>query len=341
MEPSVLLGQALTLADDGDIESQWRSHWGRDLKIHVNLKVVSAALHEIHDCYVAMTVVALLADCVRYRTHERSVRKALRSLLSHPVPEVATIAAFSLARWSRPAPGTMDVFARCAESSERIPGSHRVLRSFFTYELALPLARSSPLLLWELLANDSRFGGMGQRHVPMRDPGKKFGFLAKNSLWQAREVGAAILCADQSVALMKKLPLLIDVEPRVRFRALEGILLASSKPDYDTIFKLLLENPHVKNESRLWNIQSLGGVPHLITIKLEDDNMNIPSFATSGFGRGDCFDVWESMDYYKMALTGFITLSKCEEGKDFKRKDREFKSRSKKVAPSWTKKYVR
>ena len=88
-------------------------------------------------------------------------------------------------------------------------------------------ARTMPSFLRELLGNDRHFGGMRQSHIPMPHPGRTFWSLTRHESWRAREVGAAIACPTLEVRLQDKLRLLDDPEPRVRFRALEGLLLSS------------------------------------------------------------------------------------------------------------------
>jgi hypothetical protein len=342
VSPSAIIGPALTHLSTSRVRFAWSERLGLDVKrVEVDLRAATSALHGLGDPYVAMIAAAMVADCVRYRTSDHTVRKELRSWLDHPVKEVAAIAVLLLARGSGTGTKVLTLLATFSEKSDRAPIFYAIVRSFFSYELLLPLARSAPLLLWGLLANDTHFGGMGQRHIPMRDAGRKFAFLTNHPRWEARETGAAIVSADEKVPSKNKLPLLSDIEPRVRFRALEGILqTTNSDPDVGPIIDMLLSNPSAQNQGRLWQVKEQAELPRLLTVSLEDANMTPPTFATGGFGRGHIFDVWECIDHPHLAMTGFMTISQRDTQLDYEDNEKRYKSRIKEVRPTWTQKFV-
>jgi len=304
----------------------------------VDARRATVALQDLADPFAATAVAVLLGHRLRYTLSESG--RYLRRWLDHPVPEVGAVAALLLTRQQRASAPALDFLSHYCRREDRLEGSHAILRDFLSYDHLLRLARRAHEMLWELLANDHHFGGMGQSHIPMRNAGDKFRFLTDHECWKAREVGAAIFCADRDIACGTKVHLLSDPEPRVRFRALEGVLLSLETAPLDFIIDLLLENGDQQRETRSWQVKRVSGSPPFVTVVLKDRTAPRPRFATGGFGRGASWDFYESINDRPHSLVGFGMVSASDDQVGHTVNDDRYKSRTAKLRPKWTHKYV-
>jgi hypothetical protein len=130
----------------------------------------------------------------------------------------------------------------------------------------------------------------------------------RHESWKAREVGAAIVCPTLDVPLQDMLRLLGDPEPRVRFRALEGLLLSRHGDDLAAVADAMLASPLRRADTRTWRVTDYGGTPRLVVAVLEDSSVPEPQAATSGFGLGSECYVAEALNVAQLALRGVIAV---------------------------------
>jgi hypothetical protein len=110
------------------------------------------------------------------------------------------------------------------------------------------------------------------------------------------------------VQLQDKLRLLDDPEPRVRFRALEGLLLSAHGDSLAAVADAMLASPLRQVDTRTWRVTDYSGTPRLVVAILEDSSVPEPAAASSGFGHGSESYVAEALDVGRLALRGVIAV---------------------------------
>lgn len=149
---------------------------------------------------------------------------------------------------------------------------------------------------------------MGQSHIRVSHLGRMFRRLVRNQAWEVREVGAAIVAADRDIPLPEKLIFLHDSEPRVRFRALEGILQSCLESDIPVVLQQLLEHGKVRAGTRAWSVARIDGSPAAVAVVYTDKRASSLMKETGGFGLDGCWDVHEWLDERHATLTGTAVI---------------------------------
>jgi len=308
-KPLELFNRALTLVRAGDFEAA--NEQLRPVQIKNERRAVRA-LGYVTDRHVAALGMMMLFGYIPGGRGKVS-RKELANLESHPIPEIRLLATAVLTdRGTGPAK-LLRLLREYGDSTDRLLGFHDVLRWHVRFDSILPLASTHPRLVWELIANNPQFSMKGMRFMPMMDEGKQLSALASSTPWETREIGAGIHCADATVPLDARLRFLADEEPRVRFRALEGMLMDHHEKDITPILTVLKANPTAKNETRTWTVKRLPGVPLLWVVYL-DDSASLPTPLTNGFAHGSLWHVVEAGDIPHCRLSGVAAI--MPDGKD-------------------------
>jgi hypothetical protein len=306
--PWDLFWSACAALEDGVSDRTWRGwgYAGNDNEI--SIQDATTALFSISDARVATAAAATAARYLPWPSnpYSGSVATCLQSWLGHAVPAVRAVAAMLLAEPTTSPGEVTAALESYGDHPERIPGIGAVLREFARHDVLETIARTSPRLLWEIIANDAHFGGLGQRHVGRGLRGA-IRILIKHRDWRGREVGVGILCADDDVPFEEKYIFLSDPEPRVRFRALEGILqgLDTALPLLDGLVK----GDIVHCETRTWVVGQIADSPQILLVSCLDSVTGQPREPTGSFGNTRVgFDVHEFLDARNGALNGCAVL---------------------------------
>jgi len=330
ISPAEAVFQAIGRSFGGALDQLGRGCWALESPwVELDLRIATSALLQVREPHIATALATIAANHCRHRIGARTVN-LLRVWLDHPVPEVGALAALLICDRRSDKSVALDWLARYASRPNRLHGFAMLLRNFLGSEALVAMARSVPSLVWETVANDPHFGGMGQTHIPMRDPGGRFAFLLSHPSWQAREVGAAIYAGDHSIPLEAKLSLLKDQEPRVRFRALEGILLNlhDRENTAEPVLQHLKIDTSMKNEGRAWTVEETRGVPRLVTVLCSDDRVErIPGDRTGGFGHTGLWDVFEWLDPAHFSLSALAVIYPNSEFADYLQREEAAYSR--------------
>lgn len=314
-KPFELFKRALTFVRVGDFEA------AEDQVRPIQIKDKSCAVHAIQnitDRHIATLGIMLLIHYIPKQS-DRSLRRIFRKLEKHAVPEVRLLATAYIASRGLSEARLLKMLRDYADSSERLLGFHDLLRWHLHFESIWRFANTHPRFLWELVANNPQFSMKGMRFLPMTEEGRKLSALASSPFWETREIGVGIYCADASIPLEAKLRFLSDEEPRVRFRALEGILMDWRSKDMRPIIQALIRESEAKNGSRRWTVKLISGKPLLYVVHL-DDTDELPMPLTNGFGHGSIWFLVEAADVTHCQLSGLAAISPT--GREIENEDR-------------------
>jgi len=306
--------------------------------VELDLQKATDAMFSVNEPRIATALAAIAANHCRHRVQGRVIG-ILRRWLDHPVTEVGALAALLLLRTRRQEGSSVEWLIRYAAKTDRPSEFAQILRNFMGVEALMRLAHAVPSLVWETVANDPRFGGMGQTHMPMSEPGRRFASLLGHQSWRAREFGAAIFAGDRSIPTVDKLPLLRDAEPRVRFRALEGMLLTSHEEPHsvDALIEELMSQCSADHEDRSWTVETTRDEPRVITVLCADDAVTRSSGTrTGGFGHSGLWDVSEWLDSANQRLTGLAVIYPNREIDDYLQREEVAYTRLARKKGHWT-----
>jgi hypothetical protein len=308
-KPLELFNRALTLVRAGDYEAA--NEQLRPVQIK-DRRRAARALAYVTDRHVATLGMMMLLGYIP-GGNDKLRRKELGKLESHAIPEVRLLATAVLTDRGSGSVKLVRLLREYGDSPDRLLGFHDVLRWHVRFDSILSLAGTHPRFVWELMANNPQFSMKGMRFMPMMDEGKQLSALASSTPWETREIGAGIHCADASVPLDARLRFLADEEPRVRFRALEGMLMDHHEKDISPILTVLKANPCAKNDTRSWTVKRLPGAPALWVVYL-DDSASLPTPLTNGFAHGSLWHVVEAGEIPHCRLSGVAAI--MPDGKD-------------------------
>jgi len=293
----------------GDLQEALRASWSTKVDItYSTLDNATNALNQIRDPAIATACALVLAETYNRRAIPPRQRSTLRMWLEHNVPEVGAIASVLLTQAKRPPTRVFDWLEQYAKNPDRLRGGQALLRNFITPVSSVArLMERAPLFMWHVFANDPHLAGRELRHASFHHASSRFEKLARADNWRTRETASAIWAADDRVPLAKKLSLLEDPEPRVRFRALEGMLHAmQTDTELKLIMAALLADAHAASETRSLHTQGLNN-NECVMVALDDCAAAQPELASFWFSSMHC-DVVESLDGITLVLLGLAVV---------------------------------
>jgi len=297
----------------GDVQAAIRASWSAKAShTDLNLENVTHALLQISDPAIATGCALVVAQLYNRRDIAASERSRFQAWLTHRVLEVGAIGAMLLTQTKRPGREAYDSLQAYAAQPNRLRGAQLLFRDFITPDSSVArLTERAPLLMWQVLANDPHLAGMEMRHLSFHDASSRFQKLVRAKDWRTREIAGAIWAADDRVPISKKLTLFEDPEPRVRFRALEGMLHARQyNGDFELIMNALLANTHTESETRSYRVHGVND-NRCVMVALEDSAFEAPSPSFWGGGLG--YDFVESLDTINLRLCAFTVLGEFYE----------------------------
>ena len=286
-------------------------------RVTINLPQVTDALLSIHDPEVATAAALVLAGTLQGSMRDsmqlsRSERIQLKGWLDHNVPEVAAAGAVTLCLQVRKSRAAISYLREYCTNPGRLPHAHMLFRPLVRRsDVVGRLAALAPVFVWETFGHNRHLAGMELCHVAFESSEADLCRLLKSHDWRIREIAAAIWAGDRRVPTEQKLCLLSDREPRVRFRALEGLLHTAD--DVNVLIECLIKDPFAQNESRIFAVHRSGSRSGAFAL-LKDRSGPPPSSPTfSGGGLGSSFS--EAVDLAHLSLHGLIRLGEGCSGK--------------------------
>lgn len=292
-----------------NIEDAQRSAWSAKIEPNdVNLRGATDALESIDDPAIAIGCALLLAEAYNRRTIAANARTQLRRWLSHVVPEVGAVGAVLLAQSKRPPSDVLAWLQAYSENPVRMKGGQALLRHLITPFMSLArLTEHAPGFVWQVFTNDPHLAGMELHHASFNDAPHRFEKLVHHHDWRIRETAAAVWGADRRIAVKQKLNILADVEPRVRFRGLEGLLHATNgDADLTLIIDTLKKQPEARCESRCFCTRAINDGKAVLAI-LEDQVGDAPETSSFSFSSMAC-EAMEALDPILLVLRGVVAV---------------------------------
>jgi len=262
-------------------------------RVDINITSASDCLRKISDPRLATGAAVVFGELCQRNHRDRlsqGGRRLLRSWLQHGVPEVGAISSMLLAQTKKPAAADLDWLTSYSQRSDRLAGAHFFLRHFVTPLSLAPIMEHAPDIAWETFGNDPHLAGMELRHVSFHHSTARFQKLSRHPYWKTREIAAAVTTADERVPFETKLVLLSDAEPRVRFRALEGLLHSTHRENMPQIIAALLAAPPAESEGRTFRVRGFRDDKCAIGI-LEDSSVPQPTASSFSFSNIDTWGV--------------------------------------------------
>lgn len=305
-QPHELFRRALWFVEAGNFEAA-QDHL-RSIVLHDPIQAIRS-LRNLSDRHAATLAAMMVVSALEYKDLGDSARRAMRRLLGHDVPEVELLAAALLARRARHSTRLSDLVSRYAASTRRVRGFHDYLRWHIHLDSLIGVTSTNPRFVWELVANNPQFPMKGMRFLPMMDEAKGLAALSTSNSWENREIGVSVRAADTSVPLTEKLDFLSDEEPRVRWRALQGILMDWHLDDLRQVVAALFRQPEAQNDQRSWTVKRFSRRPPLYLVHLDDAEVVSPLPISYRFGHGGRWLGAECADVSRCQLTGIMALS--------------------------------
>ena len=294
-EPSELLVSVLAALLKRDEEELRSVLWPGSLSdVAVDWDQATGGLLQINSTLTALSVAFLLGAVCLGRRDDKAGLRSLQAWLGHPLPEVGAMASFVLCQRTRSATTHYQRLESYAMQTEHASPFHRIVRHMLDRDALPSLVKHAPTMAWRIVGHDPHLAGMEMRHMSFHDKDRVCWRLTRSPNWQQREVAAAVACADDQISLSEKLPLLSDPVPRVRFRALEGILHCTDDPELHTVVSALRASPSAIADDTTYMVygdDDEAGVVVLVTNSRRDVPKH-SSFWASSTG----YDIVEALD---------------------------------------------
>lgn len=294
-EPSQLIVDTIAGLIKNDEEQIRYAAWPGSLSdVVVDWDRATNGLLRMESTPTAVGVSLLLAAVCLGRRNDQDALRSLKRWHEHSSPEVRAMAAFVLCQRARPASEYYRAVEDYAPQSGRPYRFHRIVRHMLDRDALPGMIRHAPTMAWRIVGNDPHIAGMQMRYLSFHDKRGTCRRLLRSRIPQQREVAAAVACADETVPLTEKLPLLADPVPRVRFRALEAILHCHEQRDLSVIMNSLHgSSPLAQGPSTFtvrFDASDTGGV-----VFLKDASCRIPA-ESSFWGSSTDYILVESLD---------------------------------------------